>query len=74
MFHAGSDQPREVGDELMDPLGRKVESEEFDGHETIVVRIEGPKYGTQCTGANLMENPEWTEGFWRRGTRSVRVQ
>ena len=74
MLHARSDQPLEVGYEVMDPFGRKVESEEFDGHETIVVRIECPEHGSQCAGANLMENPEWTEGFWRRGTRSVRVQ
>jgi hypothetical protein len=74
MLHACRDQPLEFGDESMDPLGRKVESEEFDGHETIVVRIECPEHGSQSAGANLMENPEWTEGFWRRGTRSVRVQ
>jgi hypothetical protein len=74
MFHAGNDQSLEFGNELMDPLGREVESEEFDGHEALVVRIERPKHGSQCAGANLMENPEWTEGFWRRGTRSVRVQ
>jgi hypothetical protein len=72
--HPGGDQPLEFCDELMDPFGRKIEPEQFDGYETIVVRIERSKHGSQCAGANLMENPEWTEGFWRRGTRSVRVQ
>ena len=74
MLQRGVDQPLEFGDELMHALGRKVQSKEFDGDEPIAVRIERPKHGSQCAGANLMENPEWTEGFWRRGTRSVRVQ
>ncbi len=74
MRHRRGDQPLEFGNELMDAPGRQVESEEFNGHETIVVRIERPKHGPQCTGANLMENPEWTEGLRRRSTRSVRVQ
>jgi len=58
----------------MHTLGRQVESKEFDGDEPVAIRIEGPKDRSQCAGANLVENPEWTEGFWRRGTRSVRVQ
>jgi hypothetical protein len=59
---------------LMDALGREIESKDFDGHETIVIGIERPKHRSQCAGANLMENPEWTEGLWRRSTRSVRLQ
>jgi len=74
MVERGGDQPLEIVDELVDELGGKVEPEVFDGDKTIAVRIERPKHGSQCAGANLMENPEWTEGFWRRGTRSVRVQ
>ena len=74
MRQPGGDQPLEFGDELMDALGRQIESKEFDGHETIMVRIERPKHRSQCAGANLMENPERTEGLWRRSTRSVRVQ
>ena len=58
----------------MDALGRQIEPEQLDGDETIAIGIEGAKDGSRCAGANLMENPEWTEGFWRRGTRSVRVQ
>ena len=70
----GGDQTLEFGNELMDALGRQVELKEFDGHEALAVRIERAKHGSQRAGANLMENPEWTEGFWRRRTRSVRVQ
>jgi hypothetical protein len=74
MRHAGGDQPLELADEAMRALRRQVESEKFDGDEPVTIRIEGPEDGSQCTGANLMENPEWTEGVWRRSTRSVRVQ
>ena len=38
------------------------------------VRIVGAKDRAQCAGANLMKNPEWTEGVGRGETRSVRVQ
>jgi hypothetical protein len=74
MRHRRGDQFLEFGSELMDALGRQVEAKEFDGDEPVAIRIERTKYGSQCAGANLMENPEWTEGFWRRSTRRVRVQ
>ena len=74
MGHPRSDQPLEVGHELMDALWRQVESKMFDGNKPVPLRIECPKHRSQGAGANLMENPEWTEGFWRRVTRSVRVQ
>ncbi len=67
-------QPLELGDEPMDSLGRQIETKQLDGDETIVVRIVRTKDGSRCAGANLMENPEGTEGVWRRGARSVRVQ
>ena len=74
MLQRGIDQLLEIVDELMDELGGKVQPKVFNGDKAIAVGIERPKHGSQCAGANLMENPEWTEGFWRRGTRSVRVQ
>jgi hypothetical protein len=70
----GGDQPLEPGDEAMDPRGRQIESEQLDGDETIVVRIVRTKDRSRCAGANLMENPEGTEGVWRPSARSVRVQ
>jgi hypothetical protein len=68
------DQALEFSDELMHALGWKVEPKHFDRDEAIAIRVERMKHGSQCAGANLMENPERTEGFWRRRTRSVRVQ
>jgi hypothetical protein len=67
-------QPLELGDELMGPLGGQIEPKQFDGDETILIRIVRTEDGARCAGANLMENPERTEGVWRRGARSVRVQ
>jgi hypothetical protein len=74
MRDRGNDQPLELGNEAMHGLRRQVEPEKFDGNEPVPIRIEGTEYGSQCAGANLMKNPEWTESFWRRRTRSVRVQ
>ena len=74
MRYGGRDEPFEFGDELMHALGWQVELEKFDGDKPIAIGIERPKHGSQCAGANLMENPERTEGVWRRITRSVRVQ
>jgi hypothetical protein len=58
----------------MHTLRRQIDSKDFDGDEPIVIGIERPKYRTESAGANLMENPEWTEGVWRRSTRNVRLQ
>jgi len=40
------DQPLEFADQLMDTLGRQVEPEDFDGHQTIAFRFIGTKYRT----------------------------
>ena len=68
------DQPLELGDEPMDSLGRQIETKQLDRNETIVVRIVRTKDGSSDSGANLMKNPEGTEGVWRPGAGSVRVQ
>jgi len=67
-------QALEVGNKLMDTLGRQIEPEVFDGDEAIVLGIVRTKDRARCAGTNLMENPERTERIWRRSTRSVRVQ
>ena len=71
---AGSDQPLEFSDELMHTLWRQIDTKDFDGDEAIAIGIESAKHGPKSAGTNLMENPEWTEGVWRRSSRSVRVQ
>ena len=58
----------------MHALGRQIEPECLDGDEAILIGIVRTEDGAHCTGANLMENPEWTESVWRRSSRSVRLQ
>jgi hypothetical protein len=74
MGHVRGNQPVEFGDELMDSLGGKVEAERLDGDQPVAVRIVRAENRPQGAGANLMENPEWTEGVWRRSSRSVGLQ
>ena len=74
MSEAGRNQPFELSHQLMDTFGWQIEPEGFDGDEPIAFRIVRAKDGTYSTGANLMENPEWTENVWRRRSRSVRLQ
>ena len=58
----------------MDTFGREVESKQLDGDETVAIWIVRTKDRSQLSGANLMENPKWTERVWVRSTGSVRVQ
>jgi hypothetical protein len=74
VFRLDGDQPLELGDEPMDLMRRQSESKQLDGDETIVLRIVRPKDGPTCAGANLMKNSEGTEGVWRPGVCSIRVQ
>ena len=74
MRQARRDNRFEFGDQLVDALGRQVESEQFDGDQSLAFGIERPKDGTQCASADLMKNPERTEGVWKRSTGSFRVQ
>jgi len=67
-------QPFELSHQLMDAFGRQIEPERLDRDEPIAFGIVRAKDGTYSTGANLMENPEWTENVWRRRSRSVRLQ
>jgi hypothetical protein len=64
----------EFGDKLMHALGRQIESKELDGDKAVAIGIKRAKHGAQCAGADLMENPEGTEGLWRRSTHSIRLQ
>jgi hypothetical protein len=74
MSEAGRNQPFELSHQLVDAFGRQIEPERFDRDEPIAVGIVRAKDGPYSTGANLMENPEWTENVWRRRSRSVRLQ
>jgi hypothetical protein len=64
----------ELGDQTMDAVGRHIEPKQFDGDESIAIRIVRTKDRSQCASADLMENPKWTERLSRRATVSFRVQ
>jgi len=74
MRQVRGDQLVELSDELVNALGRNVESEDFDRDGTIVLRMSGAIDRTERAGANLMEDTERPEGVRRRRTSSVRVQ
>jgi len=74
MREAGRNQALELSHQLVDAFGRQIETERFYRDQAIAVGIVRAKDGTYSTGANLMENPEWTENVWRRRSRSVRLQ
>jgi hypothetical protein len=44
------------------------------GDQPTGVRLIGAEDGAENAGADLMENPEWSEGVRGRGAGSVRVQ
>ena len=70
----GSDQPIERSNEPMGVFGRKVEPELLHRDQTTGVGLIGAKDGAENAGADLMENPKWSEGVRWRGAGSVRVQ
>jgi hypothetical protein len=70
----GGDEPLEAGDELVNALGRQVETEQLYRNELVLLGIVGSKDRAESARANLMKNAERTERVWRRGTGSFRVQ
>ena len=74
MRHSRSNQALELADELVHSLRREVEPKQFDGNETFAIGVERAEDGSERTGADLMENPEWSERVRRRGAGSFRVQ
>ncbi len=74
MREPGLNQAFQLGNEQVHAFGRQVQTEEFDGNEAVAFGIVSAKNRPEGTGANLMENPEPSEGIWRCSTRSVGVQ
>ena len=74
MREIGGTEPLQLSDELMNALRRKIEAEEFDRDEAIALGFVRAKDGSQSSGADLVENAEWTEGVRGAGIRSFRVQ
>ena len=61
MSEPGGNQLLELGDELLHPLRRQAETEDFDGNEAISIGFVRTKHRTQCPCTDLMENPKRTE-------------
>ena len=74
MSKSGFDQALELADELMHPLRRQVEAEDFDRHQAIALRLVRAKHRPQSTGTDLMKYSKWTESVWRSGAGNFRVQ
>jgi hypothetical protein len=70
----GGNEALQAGDELVDALGRQVETEQLYRNELVLLGIVGSKDRAERTRANLMKNAERTERVRRRGTASFRVQ
>jgi hypothetical protein len=58
----------------VDAFGRKVQGEQLDGDESIVVWMIGAKDRSERACADLVENTKRTEGFGMRGAGGFRVQ
>ena len=70
----GSDQTIERGNEPVGNFGWKVEPELLHRDQSTWVGLIGAKDRAEDAGADLMENPEWSESVRWRGAGSVRVQ
>ena len=57
---------RELVRERLRLLGRDVETEDLDGHETVARRLVGAEHGTERPHANLVQHPERAECGRRR--------
>ena len=70
----GGDQLLELRDELMNALGRHVQTKKFHRNESILVGIVRAKDGSQRSSSDLMEYAKWTERVRERRARNFRVQ
>jgi len=66
MVEACVGNPLQVVGERARLFRRQVEPECLDGDEPVVRGFIGPKNRTENAGADLMQNPEWSERRWRR--------
>jgi len=74
MGQVGRDEPIERGNKPMGVFRWKVEPELLHRDQATRVGLIGAKHGAENASADLMENPEWSEGVRGRGAGSVRVQ
>ena len=74
MRETGGNQTVEFRDELMRPLRREIEFEEFHRDESLACRIVGAKHRPQRARPDLMKNAKRSEGVRRGSASSVSVQ
>src|SRR5215475_3260762 len=74
MLQLGTDQFLELGDELVNAFGRKIDPEDLYRDQSIAIGIIRTKDRAQSTIADLVEHAKWTEGVRRRGAGSFSVQ
>ncbi len=74
IVEACGNNPLELGDELVNALGRKVELEQLDRDQPFARRVVRAKHWSQRAGANLMKNTKRSERVRERSASSFRVQ
>jgi len=74
MCQVGVDERLQLGNKLMNELGRNVQLEEFDCNESIVFGVIRTKNRSECPCAYLMKNAKGAECFRVSGARGFRVQ
>ena len=68
------DELLEFGDELVRAFGWKIETEQFDGDEAILLGLICAKHGAQRARTDLMKYTKRPESVGRRSAGYVRVQ
>src|SRR4051794_22547447 len=64
----------EFGDQLVRAFGWQIEAEQFDGDESILLRLIGTKHGPERARTDLMKHTKRPESVGRRSAGCVRVQ
>jgi len=74
MREVGVNQRLQLSHQPAHAIGRKIELEELDGNQLVLLGIVGTKDRTQCACSDLMKNAKRTERPWMRSAGSFRVQ
>jgi len=74
MTQVRGDEAIELGDKLVHALGRQIEPEELDRHESFALGIVPAKNRSKGSCTDLMKNTIGSEGIWGRRAGSFSVQ
>ena len=64
----------ELGHQLPDAIGRKIQLKEFDGEHPISLRVVGTVNRPERPGSDLVQHTKWTQRFGGCGAGGVRIQ